>query len=474
MKRTFIDNIRQKDELTEKGMVTNSTSLNNCVDLFFMVGASRHWNKSEKQKLFIKAFVEDPLVATKILFWSRDISGGAGERHFFRDIIELLNTSYKYILELNAHLIPYYGRWDDLFFVDKSISLPLIKKGLDENNNLLAKWLPRKKQYNNLSKYVRDYMGLSPKDYRKLISKLSDTVEQKMCKKEFNKIDYSKVLSVAMSKYIKSFYRNDEKRFKEYISDVVSGDTTINASSIHPNVIYRKVINNLNRLNETEINAIVEQWNSLPNYMVDSEHRVLPLIDVSPSMGWYGGLPMEVAVSLGVYISERNTGLFENAFITFSSKPTVEYLRGNLVERILQLNNSKWGRTTNIEAVFDLILKKSVENNLHQDEMPTMLLIISDMQFDKATDYDMTVMEMIESKYKEYGYKLPKIIYWNVRGESNNVPLSSEYKGVGLVSGFSPSILKSVLSGRLDEMMTPYKLMMKTIGSDRYSKISIE
>lgn len=473
----LVNVLRTKDTVTEKGMKTHSTSLDACVDMFFMAGATRHWTKEKRLELFQKALVENPLIAMKLMFWARDVRGGAGERDFFRDCISLLNDLYPDYLDANAHLIPEFGRWDDLFTIDTDISIPLVIKGLEDGNGLLAKWLPRKRQYDNFASKVRNAMGLSPKEYRKLIVSLSETVEQKMCDKRFDEIDYQKVPSCAMNKYRTSFYRNDENRFKGYIGDVTSGDAKINAGAIYPHMLYRALMTSGRadrgtfKVNENA--AIEAQWKALPNYMEGSEHRILPMVDVSPSMTWNRGLPLEVAISLGIYISERNESIFKDAFMTFSDKPTIEFLKGSFAERVYQLRYAKWGGTTNLERAFEVLLEKSLEYGIKDEHMPTMLLIISDMQFDACSRVDNTAMEMIRSRYEEAGYQLPQIIFWNVRAEIDNVPAQDNEHGVGLVSGFSTGLLKDILKCDIRRKPTPVETMMSVVDSGRYDSVTI-
>jgi len=473
----LVNVLRQEDKITEKGMVTNSTSLNACLDMFFMAGATRHWDNNKRVKLFQKALVENPLLALKILFWVRDIRGGSGERDFFRDIILFLNERYPEYLKKNVHLIPEYGRWDDLFNIDTEISIPIIKKGLEEKNGLLAKWLPRKKQYNNFSSKVREYLGLSPKEYRKLIVELSNTVEQKMCDKKYENIDYQKVPSMAINKYRKAFYRNDNKRFKEYVENVKNGKSKMNAGAIYPHLLYRALSKtgraDIRTLKIVEDASIEAQWNSLPNYMIGSKHRILPMVDVSPSMTWGDSLPIEVAVSLGIYISERNESIFKDAFMTFSENPTIEFLKGSFAEKVYQLRLSKWGRTTNIEKSFELLLQKSIDFKIEEKYMPSIILIISDMQFDCAKNIDQTAIKMIQEKYEKHGYKIPQIVFWNVRGEMDNIPSDENQKGVGLISGFNISILKDILKGDIHKKPTPLETMLSVIESGRYDSVVI-
>lgn len=453
-------------------MTTNSTSLNNCLDLFFIAGASRNMKPEEIVRMFIGAYAENPEVALRILFWARDIRGGAGERRLFRIILTELTNSYPEVSKALATIIPEYGRFDDLFFVDREQAIDNIKSALQAGNALCAKWMPRKGEWFNS---LRKSMDLSPKEYRKLLVKLTNVVETQMCNKEFNKIEFSKVPSKAFSKYRKSFYNRDGERFQTFLDSVKKGDEKINASAIFPNDVIKPYIGGYSSSDD----AITQQWNSLPNYMEDSEERIIPVCDVSGSMS---GLPMEVSVALGLYISERNKGIFKDAFITFSASPTMQYLKGDVYERAQQLQRAEWEMNTDLQKVFRLILDSAVRENITDDLMPTKILIISDMEFDEAngssnnsywgeevSEWNPTALEMIKQEYADAEYTMPQIVFWNVNGRPGNVPVQANDKNTALVSGFSPSILTSLLNGEIE---SPEQIMLKTIENTRYDLVS--
>jgi len=216
----------------------------------------------------------------------------------------------------------------------------------------------------------------------------------------------------------------------------------------------------------------------------NSNENILPVCDVSGSMN---GLPMAVSVSLGLYISERNESIFKNAFITFSGNPEMVYITGGtLLQKMSQIESADWGMNTNIDGVFNLILESAVKGNVPEKDIPTKILIISDMEFDQSQrddhnmwglhekcvrvpKWDITAIEMMEQKYKDAGYKMPGIIFWNVNGRVGNVPANEHHHNVGLVSGFSPAILTSILGG---EEFTPKSLMLKALNVERYDAVS--
>ena len=474
----LVDALQTKNTLTENGMVTNSSSLNDCVNLFFQIGAMRGQDKNRVINTFVKAYEEDALTAMKILFWVRDVRGGAGERQIFKDIVNYLASSRTESMRKNLNLISEFGRWDDLLSLVgtplENDALSLISDALKNGDGLAAKWMPRPNVNNREKKRqagaLRKFLKLTPGAYRKMLAELSKTVEQLMCANEFGKINYSHVPSKAMSDYMRAFGRNDGLRFTSYLESVQKGDVKINAGAVYP----YDIVKNLNYGNSNGADA---QWNALPNYLTDNNERFLPVVDVSGSMECPAGnnatvTCMDVAISLGLYISERNEGAFKDSFITFSNSPTLQVLKGTLSQRYSQLSNAQWDMSTNVEKVFTVILNSAVSNNVPESEMPTMIIILSDMEFNQGTkgNWNKSAQEIFESKYAEAGYKMPKIVYWNIQSRNNNFPVQFNKEGVALVSGFSPSLLTSVLSGK---DLTPYSMMMDVINSERYSLITV-
>ncbi len=487
---TLLSAMQTKDSRTENGMSTNSSSLNSCVDLFFQIGAMRGQDKARLINVFTKAFGENPLTAMKLLFWARDVRGGAGERQIFKDIITYLAVNKTEVLRKNIGLISEFGRWDDLLVLIgtklEADALAVIAKGLADKNGLCAKWMPRpnvsSREAKTQANVIRKYLELSPKDYRKLLVENSNTVEQLMCAKAWGKIEYSKLPSKAMSDLMKAFSKNDCERFGTYLASVEKGEAKINAGAVYPYDIIKS-------LKQNNIQGANAQWLALPNYMEGANERVLPLVDVSSSMTCSAGNNpavqcLDVAISLGLYISERNVGAFKDAFITFDAVPRLEIVKGSLNERYAQMRDSKWGGNTDLEAAFRLILAKAISSKVSQEEMPTMMLILSDMEFDAAVGaqrggwgssavkgWNPTAQEMVEKMFSDAGYTMPKIVYWNLHSRSdNNKPVAFDKAGTALVSGFSPSLLTSLLSGK---DMTPMSMMLTVIDSERYASVTV-
>lgn len=477
----LVDALRTRNNLTENGMTTNSSSLNSCVDLFFTIGAMRGQDKERLIQLFSVAYNEDPLRSMKILFWVRDVRGGAGERQIFRDIMQYLALNHKEVLSKNLNLIPEYGRWDDLLVLvgtslESEVFL-MIQGALASEDGLCAKWMPRK---GPIAVKLRNFMGISPKQYRKNLVGLTKVVEQQMCAKEWDQIEFGKIPSLASARYQMAFIKNAGDQYNAYVESLKSGEAKINAGAVYPYDVTKS-------LSRGNADVASEQWKALPNYMEGSDDRVLPVVDVSGSMSCPAGNNnnlscMDVAISLGLYISERNEGAFKDAFITFSHEPKLQVLKGDLKDRFIQLSRADWGMNTNLESVFSLILDQAVKNSVPRENMPTKILILSDMEFDEATssgggwgrsdlpEWNPTAQDMIKKMYEEAGYEVPSIIYWNIQSRGSNVPVSFDEYGTALVSGFSPSILKSILKGNI---ISPQQIMDETILSERYKNITI-
>lgn len=468
----LVDALRQGDMKTENGMTTNSTSLNACVDLFYTIGAARRTDEEELNRLFLAAFLENSNVAMKILFWARDVRGGAGERRAFRTIIKDVAKGSPRALVHNLKYVPEFGRWDDLLeMIDTPLereALVLIADALTAKNQLCAKWMPRK-GYNAAK--VRDFMGLTHKEYRKMLVNATNVVETKMCSNLWDDIEFSKVPSLAMARYNNAFNRNSSS-YEQYIKDLKEGKTKVNAGAVYPYDIVKSCL-----LSDDDTVAQA-QWDSLENYMEGSNKKILPVVDVSGSMDVQvagSTTAMDVAISLGMYISERNEGAFKDAFITFSEHPELQFIpNGTVSEKVSFLRQADWGMNTNLSATLEMILDHAKKHNVSNEDMPDTLLILSDMQFDMATrpslsrtGWNPTAFEMIELMYAQSDYSMPNIVFWNLRA-SSGIPVSFNQNGTALVSGFSPSIMKTVVGSK---EFNPEKMMLETISADRYTII---
>ena len=445
---------------TENGMKAKAHSGNALVDLFYKIGASR--GKSVTAD-FERAFQEDTDLAMKIAFWSRDVRGGAGERQIFRDILVHLEKLHPEVLERVLPFVAEFGRWDDLLVFKtekfKHLAYTLLGDALRAGNGLAAKWTPRQ---GPVAIEIRNFLGMTPKQYRKSLVALTNVVETKMCAKDWNSIEFGKLPSLASARYNKAFARNAQEAYSAYKARLVKGTDKVNASAVYP----YDVIKTLRHGGESVVADA--QWAALPNYIGDSS--VMPLVDVSGSMccpvGGNANLHcIDVALSLGLYCADKNKGVFKDTFLTFSAEPKAQVVKGTLAQKMNQMNSSKWGMNTNLHAAFDEILRIAVKGGVADADMPKTLLILSDMQFDHCVSYDDSAHQMIERKYKEAGYTLPNVVFWNLNAK-NNVPVKFDKRGTALVSGFSPAVMKGILSGA---DMTPHGIMLATVDVPRYS-----
>jgi hypothetical protein len=467
--------IEENADYTENGAITNKSTLDNLLDFYGLGGALRSRDEKDIQKLFRKAFAQDKLLALKCLFYFRNCRGGQGERRTFRVILNWLGDNYPELVEKNLENIVFFGRWDDVYALENTevwgSVLNFIKKEWNNGmskNSLIYKWLPSvntsSKETRRKAKELVNFLGLTEKQYRKTLSHKREQlniVESKMCAKQWNDIDYSHVPSKASLNYKEAFAKHDKTRYQQFLKDVESGAKKINASTLYPYEIVSQVI----RGNDSK--TLDALWKALPNYISENPHNGIVVADVSGSMM---GRPIEVSISLAMYFAERNNGAFKNTFITFSEYPSLVKIVGNNIrEKVSNLSRADWGMNTNLTSVFDLILKTAIKYKVPQKDMPNTLYIVSDMEFDSACGHS-TNYEVIRRKYEEEGYKQPNIVFWNVNARNNQAPITKNDKGTCLVSGCSPSILKSLLNGKA---MSPVDVMMETLNSPEYDRIVV-
>lgn len=468
----FVNSATMAPARTANGMKAQTSTGRAVVDLFYNIGALRG---KDAVTPFAAAFGENQELALRVAAWARDARGGAGERKVFRDILAYLETRDPAACQALLAKVPELGRWDDIFVLKtremKGFAYSMLGDALREGNGLAAKWTPRK---GKIAAEIRNFFGMSPKQYRKSLVEMTNVVEQKMCAGDWDNINFSHVPSVAAARYKKAFNRHTPK-YAEYVAALVKGTdpkVKVNAGAVYP----YDVIKNIHEMTAVEKQLAQEQWNALPNFVGDA--NILPMVDVSGSMtspaGGYSSKStlscLDVAVSLGLYLADKNQGAYNGMFLTFSESPVLQKLTGGILDKLGQMQRSKWGMNTNLHAAFDKVLDVAVKGNVPKADMPKAILILSDMQFDRCARFDDGAYKMIKRKYEAAGYDMPGIVFWNLNAAYSNAPVSFDTRGVALVSGFSPAIVKPILSGDMASM-TPEGIMLKTIMNDRYKVI---
>ena len=487
--------------LTENGACAFATSGKALVDLNFAVSSLRGADQSKIETMFANAFVENPLLATKWLFFSRDVRGGMGERRLFRICFSWLANTRPELVKKLIPLVAEYGRFDDILnaglegelydSVIDYVSEQLKNDTESEHPSLLAKWLPScntsSPKTKAQAKKLYNALGMSEKEYRKTLSSLRaklKVVEVDASANRWSEINYNTVPSMANLKYKNAFLKHDKARRKKYLEDLAKPDSgaKINSSAAFPcDIVNKYTSNGYYRFQKDD--ALEAMWKALPDYVKgNNDKSTMCVVDTSGSMTAKvstGNMSaLDVALSLGIYFSEHLTGPFKNKFISFSGKPKYIDLSNasSLAEKLdICFKNSEVANT-NIKKTFDLILKTAVDNNLKQEDLPSTLLIISDMQFDQGTyQYSYynadkcALMKEIADNFAEKGYHLPKLVYWNLLtcGRNMTVPMTQNEAGVILLSGFSPALAKMAYSSQID----PYLALVETLNSKRYDVI---
>ena len=467
----FIEAVEAPQEArTENGMKAFSHTGSALLDLFSKIGSGRGRNLEGE---FHRASDADAEMTARILLWARDVLEGAGERETVRKLIKKMEI---YNPDLALRLMPKLaelGRADDILFsyvlLEKE-ALAFYVTQMKAGNKLFFKWAPREKSANKaVAAKLRTALGMAPAEYRKYLSSNTEVVEQQMSAKKWNEINYSHVPSIAAMSYKKAFAKNDAARYAEYLAELSkpveqrAAGVKINAGAIFPHQIIHSIRNG-------DVRAADAQWEALPNFIGTA--NVLPVVDVSGSMNVpiAGSVTaLEVSLALGLYFSYKNKGAFKDIFVTFSDNAEFNVLKGTLSQRLAQMSNdNKWNMTTNLHSVFNKILTTALDNKVPVADMPSYVLILSDMEFNGCVKHDDHALKMIKRKYFEAGYDVPNVIFWNLTARNDSTPVKAGDSGTSLVSGFSPAIMKSILECDKDDF-EPVKIMMKTIQSDRYN-----
>ncbi|AQN68104.1 hypothetical protein [Saudi moumouvirus] len=492
---------------TENGDKAFLTSGNVCLDFFTRI--TRGASVQDYIKTFCDCWKEDPETAVRLLFNLRDIRSGKGEKLIPVAIIcylklnietsvyeSILNEYIKYgcwkdllkIIEIDSHISSEYKISKSTGIEVKLFSEQLKKDDYLINNmstdkkiaiSLCAKWAPSEYSHYNkktlsVANDIMNYLGMKPKEYRKMLTNLRKhlvILENLMSTQQYDKIDFSRLPSVAMKNMKNAFARDSnsngvvsdarsqlKNRYQEYLSQLQKGETKVNVKGIHPHELVHEYLTR-----HKEVDVLIEaQWNTIRQEVLSSGafNNVTAVVDVSGSMS---GQPMDVSIALGILVAECTQGPYHGQVITFHEKPSWHILTGsNLRDQIKSLKKAKWGGNTNMKLVFDLILKKAIDAKLKPDEMIKTLFIFTDMQFDTCSnDPWMTTFEYAKTQFNNYGYQIPNIVCWNLRTSSNKtLPIQQNEQGYAMLSGFSPELLKCIMNA---ENYNPYSIMMKVL-----------
>lgn len=477
---SFMDDLEIETSvtLTENGGRALSTTGDKLLNLFAVLGALRSRPTDVIDK-FDTAYAENADLATKMVFYGRDVRGGLGERAVGRFMLRELAIINPDVVKANLANIVKFGRYDDLFVLfDTSVEtdmIEFIKKQLvfdykcmksNQQVSLLAKWMPSINASSERTKalahrFVKAF-NTTPRNYRKNLSALRkyiDVTEVKMSANKWTDIDYKAVPSNAMSNYGSAFARHDYEGFTRYMDAVKSGDVKINAATLYP----YNVIETLERNSRDVAEA---QWNALPNY-VEGDNNFLIMADVSGSMM---GRPMATSVGLAIYFAERNHGAFANKFMTFTDIPRIVDVTGNdLFDKYCSVTDHV-GYSTNLEAAFDAILSTAVRTKCPQADLPKALVIISDLEIDYWNGGSLTFTEEVHKRFADAGYEMPKLVYWNVDSRKDTFLASKNDPNTILVSGQSASTFKNLIKGI---GLSAFEIMVQTLNDPRYDCVVV-
>ena len=501
----FCDNI----SITENGALGYATTTHPLLDMNFKVSSFRDRSEQEITEEFIKSFYSDRKYSVKWLFFLRDILEGLGERRTFRVCLRYLAISQPQMARAVLDLVPEYGRFDDLLILldtplRKEVSVMLKKQlhkdlqGMREDQpiSLLAKWLPSIntscQETCRLAKMLAEDFGMSPRIYRKILSELRsylNVLEVKITDKKWSEIDYEKVPAKASLKYDKAFERHDAKRREEYLEQVMLNNVKMNAKGLVPHEIVHKMLGGNYVYGALQDNKLCEvMWNCMLELGFQNEWGLddcIVVADGSGSMyttvsGSNSLRAIEVCNALAIYFAQQLNGIYRDKAITFSQTPQfIDLSRGDTLKEKLEImfaHNEV--ANTNIEAVFDLLLRVAVKGKIPVEELPKQVLIISDMEFDEARGgyygygesseaRDERLFQRIEMKYQRAGYQMPRLIFWNVCGRTDTIPMITGEQGLCLLSGFSQNAMKVASQKEID----PYESLLKTLDAPRYDKV---
>lgn len=496
---SYLNELKTESNYTRtlNGAKTHGSTGNACLDFFAVSGGMRYRRKSEQIRLFEQAYIETPDLAMKLLFHLRDIRGGMGERKLFRTLLRHVAFTWPESVRKNVSYIPEFGRWDDVLVLlqtpAKNQAVELIRAQLAEDEaalrrrqageedahiSLLAKWLPSDNtsspRTRKTAMLLIQALEMKQKEYRRMLTALRARIgltERQLTRKQPEKINYEAVPAQAMLKYRSAFKRADKERFSEYLNNVRKGEKQIHTLTLFPYEVLRPFFKGgyWNKYEAAESQTLEQLWEHLPGAI--GSMNAISVVDTSGSMYCSCGplTPALISQAMGLYCAERCEGLFHNHLITFENRPHLVEIHGDtLRDKLKYIGNLDWGNSTNLEAVFDLILETAVNNRAKQTEMPQVLYIFSDMEFNSCMrNANRTVYENARELFNLYGYEMPAVVFHNVNSWQMQTPVTAATRGTALSSGASTFTLEHKFDGNV----TPMSHMLRVLNSERYAMI---
>lgn len=443
---SYLSNLKTEASYTGtmNGAKTHGSTGDACLDFFAVAGGMRYRRPEDQIRLFERAYIETPELAMKLLFHLRDIRGGMGERKLFRTLIKHVACTWPKSARKNVCYIAEFGCWDDL---------------------LCLLGTPAKRLINALE--------MNAKEYRRVVTALRARIglaERQLTARRPEKVNYEAVPAQAMLKYRNAFKRRDGERFEEYLTGVFLGEKRIHTGTLFPYEVLRPFFRGGYRFRGVAegADALEALWDHLPGAV--GNVNAISVVDTSGSMYCAEKLkPALISQAMGLYCAERCEGVFHNHLITFESTPHLMEIHGaTLQDKLRYIGSLPWGGSTNLEAVLDLILRTAVKSRAKQSEMPQVLYIFSDMEFNCAmSNADMTVYESAKRKFEAVGYHMPAVVFHNVNSWQMQTPVTAHTRGTALTSGASTH----ALSHRFDGNVTPMDHMLRVLNGERYAMI---
>lgn len=474
--------------VTENGAPAVADTGSAVVDLFF-----RTVRGADPAPLMEAAWAEDAEATLRVLLHCRDVRRGKGE----------CEVSYKAARWLRAHrprtylrnlqaLVEQCGSYKDLLHLaepsPQSPELQLLAERLREDAarpageqvSLAVKWAPR--EHKRFDAHARALAAvLFPRDgrkmrrYRALLSTLAPrvgVVETLMSGGRHTEIAYGHVPAKAHRRYRAAFGRNDPDGYAAYLERVraeaakppEARQEKINVAGTQPHeLVAAYQPSGWGVPMACGADATVEaQWAAL----VDRVRRAgtlganVAMVDVSGSMA---GLPMQVAIALGLVTCAASPAPWSGRFLTFESTPQWVQVdtAASLNAQVTVAAKAPWGGSTNVEAGLLLVLHEARAWQVPSERMPRTLFVFSDMQFDTAQRgaAGATFFDNARAQFAAAGYALPRVVFWNLRDTAGGSPVQAHASGACMVSGYSAELLRTFMDGGGD--FTPHAIMRR-------------